>query len=87
MNELEPILRFLSDENFDFTLNEDAILLVSDPENRYFEDGDAPLEGVYLPLLHIDELHEKGLKESIDYCDFSEKFIDDLMFYVGERDD
>lgn len=42
MNKLEPILRFLSDENFEFIVDKEAILLVSDPQNRYSENGDAP---------------------------------------------
>lgn len=83
MNELEPILRFLSVENFDWIVDEQADLLVFDPFSRYSEYGDDPSVGVYMQLLNVDELHEKGLKNSIYSCNFSENFIDDLMFYVG----
>lgn len=85
MNELEPILSFLSDGEFEWFVDEEADLCVLDPLNRYSEDATYPTDNVYMRLLNIDELHRKGLKESIYKCDFSEAFIDDLMFCVGEE--
>lgn len=81
MNELAPILAFLSENNFKWGIDEEGILRVADDSNRYYEE--CPYEGVLLPLLNIDELHSLGLEKSLmNLDDFSDTFIDELIYYV-----
>lgn len=85
MNKLEPILRFLSDENFEFIIDAEADLCVSDPLNRYAEE---PSNTGYLHLLNVDELHEKGLQKSLmNLGTFDDVFIDSLMYSTGAYKD